>query len=253
MISKIAYMFILSRIALSISVTKTDCHDEIQNVQTKLLSQRKEITFLRNRVDELETQKTLVEKIEHDVQKLLEKEKLNQERDAFDIDNKYFKSSDEGQFEQAKERRKRLAASGVQVGFTASVPKEVTNSVMFFSHLDTNVGSAYNVNDGMFTANQPGLYAFFIDVECAPHSSAILTDIVKNGNAVSTAYCRGSNGYDNTGTMAVISLEIGDKVFLRMNKDINSVQLGAKTTFSGFLTGFAPDSSGSIGILPHIP
>ncbi|CAG2205314.1 unnamed protein product [Mytilus edulis] len=102
----------------------------------------------------------------------------------------------------------------------------------------SNVGSAYSEYNGIFITKQPGLYAFYIDIECAPHTKDVYIEIVKDGTRIADTYCPGDDLHDNSGTMSVVHLNIGDAVWVRPYRTTKTIALGAKSSFSGFLTGY---------------
>lgn len=235
-----------------------------ETVSGKMILQ--DVALLRKQVTvqnkELASQRKIIEKLENIVMKLVENHGIditNMDED-FEINLKLKEkgigrnSSFDGRNEndslnedfdvQGNMRQKRLAISDAQVGFTAFLHSSVlisTGNAIIFDFVMSNVGSAYSHHNGIFTTQQPGLYAFYIDIECRMHSQSTHIEIVKDGTRIADTYCQGDDLYDNSGTMSVVHLNIGDAVWVRPYGIDGSFQLGGKSSFSGFLTGYVTE------------
>ncbi|CAC5404812.1 unnamed protein product [Mytilus coruscus] len=227
-----------------------------------------DIALLRKQVTvqskELASQRKIIEKLENIVIKLVENDGMNLTNIGEDTDIKlkiretrfsrsasYHNSSFEDVTEndilngdldgEENSRQNRLAISDAQVGFTAFLHSSIlvsSGNAIIFNYVISNVGSAYSQHNGIFITKQPGLYAFYIDIECAPHTKDIYIEIVKDGTRIADTYCQGDDLFDNSGTMSVVHLNIGDAVWVRPYQTTGSISLGGKSSFSGFLTGY---------------
>ena len=108
---------------------------------------------------------------------------------------------------------------------------------MVFPTVITNVGNGYNPNDGVFTAPMAGVYVFFVNVQSYT-SQSIYVDIVLNGStkARTMAYNGGGSEYYEAGpNLAVLSLQTGDRVWVKYYSGKGYYHDGPMTTFSGFI------------------
>ncbi|XP_071175167.1 uncharacterized protein [Mytilus edulis] len=250
--------------ALSVSAMSKSTHDPETVIGNMILE---DITLLRKQLTdqsiELASQRKIIEKLENIVMKLVENGSMNLKNIDENTDTKleirqnrsnwsasYQNSSFEDVIEndilnrdvdgEGNVRQKRLANSDGQVGFTAFLHSSIlvsSGNAIIFNYVMSNVGSAYSEYNGIFITKQPGLYAFYIDIECAPHTKDVYIEIVKDGTRIADTYCRGDDLHDNSGTMSVVHLNIGDAVWVRPYDTTEAIHLGAKSSFSGFLTG----------------
>ncbi|CAC5422219.1 unnamed protein product [Mytilus coruscus] len=239
-----AYTTILVFILLALSgMAMSNFIHNPETVRGKMILH--DIALLRKQVivqsEELASQRKIIEKLENIVMKLVE-------NNGIDITN-----MDEDIEINLKLKEKGFSRSGsfqhssfedAQVGFTAFLHSSVlvsSGNAIIFDFVMSNVGSAYSHHNGLFTTQQPGLYAFYIDIECVKHSKATYIEIVKDGTRIADTYCQGDDMYDNSGTMSVVHLNIGDAVWVRPYDIDGSFHLGGKSSFSGFLTGFVTE------------
>ncbi|XP_033736521.1 complement C1q tumor necrosis factor-related protein 3-like [Pecten maximus] len=124
------------------------------------------------------------------------------------------------------------------VGFNAILtPDFLTIShkeTIVFDHLLVNIGNAYNIRQGHFTAPVSGLYSFTANIKFRSSNTAELNaSIVKNGDNIGLLYLYGA---DTTTRTTVVMLDVGDIVWLKNNVN-NSPRIygGGLSTFSGFL------------------
>ncbi|XP_021344194.1 complement C1q and tumor necrosis factor-related protein 9-like, partial [Mizuhopecten yessoensis] len=112
-----------------------------------------------------------------------------------------------------------------------TVPHDET---VVFDHSLVNVGGAYDITHGHFTATVSGLYSFTANIEFRSSDTATLDfSIVKNGDSIARVYVYGSGTSIRT---VVVLLDVGDIVWLKNNVDNHPRMYGeGLSTFSGFL------------------
>ena len=122
-----------------------------------------------------------------------------------------------------------------RIGFTATASSSDTSwssSTLILSTVITNVGNGYNPSDGVFTAPVAGVYVFFVNLQ-GYSSNTLYTYIVLNGTSKvrTLAY----TNYDAGPNLAVLSLQTGDRVWVKRDSGSSYYSEGRITTFSGFL------------------
>ena len=124
-----------------------------------------------------------------------------------------------------------------RIGFTAGVTSSSSSwssGTLVFPKVITNVGNGYNPSDGVFTAPRAGVYVFFVNVQGYSNND-VYVDIVLNGaNKVRTM---AQTNYDAGPNLAVLSLQTGDRVWVKFytGQGYSTLSAGPITTFSGFL------------------
>ena len=118
-------------------------------------------------------------------------------------------------------------------------PFSSPNSPIVFTSAPVNVGSAFRVATGVFTAENPGTYRFsFSGIK--DQNSVALTVILRHTTSsgvtdVAEAFCTGLSGaYTSCSLEAMINMEAGDSVYL-FNSGNGVLYDGARhvTQFSG--------------------
>ncbi|OWF45204.1 C1q-related factor-like [Mizuhopecten yessoensis] len=111
------------------------------------------------------------------------------------------------------------------------------NFVIPFDHVVTNVGGNFNSHGtGVFRCAVPGTYVFHWTISVGGHQMAFGV-LVKNGSPISFVTSgRDENEYSSGSGVAIIELDVGDDVLVRVQDPRNSADITADfTTFSGFL------------------
>jgi hypothetical protein len=128
----------------------------------------------------------------------------------------------------------------IKVAFTASVSSSDTSwssGTLVFPVVITNVGDAYNPSTGKFTAPTNGNYVFFVNVQ-SYNTQTIYVDIVLNGSTKvrTMAYNGGGSEYYESGpNLVALTLQKGDRVWIRYYSGQGYYTDGSITSFSGFL------------------
>ncbi|XP_030287365.1 complement C1q-like protein 4 [Sparus aurata] len=111
--------------------------------------------------------------------------------------------------------------------------KDVT---LAYNKVYTNIGDAYNSCTGIFTAPVTGVYYFtFFYHAGGKHASKL--ELFKNCEMIvrSSDHKSGCDGADNGGNAAVLQLQQGDQVYVRMPAHHHVWATSISTSFSGFL------------------
>lgn len=145
----------------------------------------------------------------------------------------------------------RRQLGGSVLGFSAKISSHLnglgSRHTIVFDSVISNYGNAYDNMTGYFKAPEPGVYAFFANImsEAGDGNEYIETEIVQNGNQIAEMYSGGSTYFDSTSNMAVVSLEEGDHVWVRVHGgwSSNFAIHCCFSTFSGFLLGYYEDAS----------
>ncbi|KAK2915755.1 hypothetical protein Q8A67_000129 [Cirrhinus molitorella] len=99
-------------------------------------------------------------------------------------------------------------------GYLGPFTNEIT---LTYKNVFTNIGNAYNPITGVFTAPLKGVYRFTISVfgHGNPSNPSAIS-IMKNGEKVVMAYAKQNQLELNSSNGAVLILEVGDVVFVRL-------------------------------------
>uniref|UniRef100_K1PZQ0 Caprin-2 n=1 Tax=Magallana gigas TaxID=29159 RepID=K1PZQ0_MAGGI len=109
------------------------------------------------------------------------------------------------------------------------------SGTLVFPVVITNVGNGYNPSTGVFTAPTAGEYVFFVNVQ-SYNTESIYVDVVLNGvTKVRTMAQGGTDYYDAGPNLAVLTLQKGDRVWVKYHAGQGYYIDGPITTFSGFL------------------
>uniref|UniRef100_A0A3Q3MYA8 C1q domain-containing protein n=1 Tax=Labrus bergylta TaxID=56723 RepID=A0A3Q3MYA8_9LABR len=118
-----------------------------------------------------------------------------------------------------------LSLSVKQVAFSASllasgsgyVGPFNTDTPLRFTHVVTNIGSAYNPNTGFFIAPLRGAYHFEFYIGAHGDAShATCAVLVKNGEQVFMAWEQQPSYYGSSSNGVTLLLAVGEVVFLRL-------------------------------------
>ncbi|XP_063076073.1 complement C1q-like protein 2 [Engraulis encrasicolus] len=205
-----------------VTAESPDIHTVLREMSAKIAEQQVE---LRHNKEQLQA---MVEDQEVVIKELTEKQ--NEQASAVGVVG--------GQVEEL--RRDREAS---RVSFSAALgdgyygPFDVATPLVF-KNVITNVGSAYNVNTGVFTAPVRGVYHFVLFVFGDAHASNPTgASLHHNGKHVVIAYDAQVNGHHvKPANGASLLLEVGDVVQVKLwPKGWVRDNANGHTTFSGHL------------------
>ncbi|XP_030647992.1 cerebellin 17 isoform X2 [Chanos chanos] len=110
------------------------------------------------------------------------------------------------------------------------------DTTLVFSKVITNFGDAYNPITGVFTAPVKGVYYFYANIFGYFSERWMGVAFYKNRNSVFTLYDTSNGNHEYASNVAILQLEKGDVVYMRLvkNHEIYDDPLN-HTTFSGFL------------------
>lgn len=109
------------------------------------------------------------------------------------------------------------------------------SQVLVYDNIHVNSLNAYNKHNGKFTAPVKGIYVFFANV-LTFLGKKLEALIVRNGVNFCNIYAGDGTGYGSGSNMAVVALEVGDVVWVKVHVHDPDVHLdGPWTSFSGFL------------------
>ncbi|XP_071804953.1 uncharacterized protein [Asterias amurensis] len=116
---------------------------------------------------------------------------------------------------------------------TAFSPPSQWDPLPFEELLFSEEGTDFNLNNGTFTCNVPGVYVLMFSVNKSSSGSYLFVYLRKNGNAIVAGYVRDA-GSHQVSNSAVIPLHYGDQVHLAVYGSVYS-STNRYTSFTGFL------------------
>ncbi|XP_071805892.1 uncharacterized protein [Asterias amurensis] len=116
---------------------------------------------------------------------------------------------------------------------TAFNPLSDYDPLPFEELLFSEEGTDFNLNNGAFTCNVPGVYVFMFSVRKPPSGSYLYVMLRKNDNTIVIGYVNDTD-YHQVSSSAVIPLHYGDQVHLAVRGSVHS-NSDHHTSFTGFL------------------
>ncbi|XP_073330700.1 complement C1q tumor necrosis factor-related protein 3-like [Pagrus major] len=109
------------------------------------------------------------------------------------------------------------------------------DTTLVYNQVFTNIGDAYNSSTGVFTAPVAGVYYFTLFYHAGGEHASILW-LFKNSEMIvrTSDQKAGSDLADSGGNGAVLQLQKGDEVYVRMRANSHVWAAENQTTFSGF-------------------
>ncbi|XP_033730067.1 caprin-2-like [Pecten maximus] len=106
-----------------------------------------------------------------------------------------------------------------------------------FTTAISNVGEAYNVHTGVFTAEAKGVYVFTIYAHTYTYTKACTLNIIHNNETIASSYSYDRYGLPTFGNTVVVQLNRKDVVHVGIKPSSQCYLSGKYSTFSGFLLG----------------
>ncbi|XP_052709240.1 uncharacterized protein LOC128184009 [Crassostrea angulata] len=129
---------------------------------------------------------------------------------------------------------KKVAFSAIIKHFTSQNEQTVV-----FSKVLSNVGGAYNNQDGVFTVPISGTYIFFCKITQSSNKYDMLFQFTLNGSAMTNnmVYGRPDHAFRTSSNLIVLQLIPGDRVWIKMVLGGRHYSYGAggDQSFSGFM------------------
>ncbi|XP_027893839.1 caprin-2-like isoform X2 [Xiphophorus couchianus] len=142
----------------------------------------------------------------------------------------------ENQVLELKKKDATIIAFSAATGGSGHIGPFDTDTTLIYRKLIINVGNAYNQHTGIFSAPVPGIY-YFTYFYHAGGSQVVNLSLMKNNEEVVTTYDHKTSHdvADNGGNAALLQLQQGDQVYMRMHANSHIWQNDHITTFSGVL------------------
>ncbi|XP_062581985.1 uncharacterized protein LOC134243758 [Saccostrea cucullata] len=121
-----------------------------------------------------------------------------------------------------------------KVGFTAYIgsPARVnTNDTLVCKDVRSNIGGLYDKNTGVFQSDRPGMFVFFISLECKVENVHIGLHI--DNKRVGETACFSENEYNIVSFSFVHNLSSGSKVWINVTY-AKYAHIARKTSFGGY-------------------
>ncbi|XP_033741445.1 uncharacterized protein LOC117328157 [Pecten maximus] len=149
------------------------------------------------------------------------------------------------QFKRLTTRSRRVSGEHLEKAFSAQASNHenslVTHQTVLFPRVILNEGSVYDNLTGVFTCPQSGVYHFSVTI-MAFRNDEVETELVVNGNQVMVNYAAGNQRHNQGTNTVLLRLDIGDRVWVRINKNPSINTDGAIriygqswSTFTGFM------------------
>lgn len=112
-------------------------------------------------------------------------------------------------------------------GFTAYVDGSFdAPGTIILPHVYSNIGSLFDPNTSVFTADRTGLYGFYLGIECVDIGTKIV-NLVRDGSLIGHAVCFPQSGVPSYGSsFSVQHIEKGSKVWAKDSYDGGSKRIG---------------------------
>lgn len=120
------------------------------------------------------------------------------------------------------------------VGLSDNMGPVTEHTDIIFDRVLTNVGNAYSPITGRFVARVNATFQFNIVVAAQGRQKAGVM-LLKNGNMVATVWAESIPFWGSSSSVAILSLEPGDQVWLMLLNRASFLHGYMYTTFSGFL------------------
>ncbi|XP_062575479.1 complement C1q tumor necrosis factor-related protein 3-like [Saccostrea cucullata] len=137
-----------------------------------------------------------------------------------------------------KEQRGNTLTEKETIAFEASLNSSLSSiksgERVIFSTLDENNGNGYDASSGIFTVPGSGVYVFVWSVVSTEYRFST-TALIVNGKQRAVHECNSTKAKNDSCTRTtVVTLAVGDKVWIECVKDNSSIDDYKSSSFAGF-------------------
>lgn len=111
-------------------------------------------------------------------------------------------------------------------------------NALVFPDVTINIGNAYHESAGLFIAPTKGLYLFSFSALHAHYGGILHLGLMKNSFTLAKVFTKyGSGGHGQGSSTAVVQLEVGDEVFIKIlySEAAPDVHANKMSSFMGYL------------------
>ena len=105
---------------------------------------------------------------------------------------------------------------------------------MKFDHVETNIGHGYDPSSGMFTAPEPGVYAFSVNFVKGRVNYNVELNLMKNNEVIARGHST-VIPWSPGSIQVIISLNRGDQIFIRQPRSKALVGGNRYSMFTGHM------------------
>lgn len=180
----------------------------------------------------LETTRSELNGIERQAQKGLEQYK----RQALEELEQYKRQVQAGldQYQQVIQGRSPVPQVAFHVLLKNHVNQQGSGSILKFDTIALNIGGAYDVETGRFTAPFSGIFQFTIVIAAGDKKTAAV-NLMKENQVVTYTWVKSDPTWAMTSNTAILDLTSGQQVWLQVGSDSYSYYGGLYSSFSGHL------------------
>ncbi|CAJ1085914.1 complement C1q-like protein 4 [Xyrichtys novacula] len=142
----------------------------------------------------------------------------------------------EKKIEALQNKERKTVVFTAEAGPRGDIGPFNSETTLVYQKVITNVGNAYNSSTGVFTAPYAGVYYFTFFQHAGGRPGTLLFLYKNNERMVQTqAHPAVNETAHNAGNAVFLQLQVGDRVYVRMDPNSHVYGSGYHTTFSGFL------------------
>ena len=126
-----------------------------------------------------------------------------------------------------------------RIAFYAHTVKDNVNlgvhHTLIFGNDVTNEGNFYHHATGNFIPNVSGVYVFHVQILLCSPGHELRTELVVEGVVKAAHYTGDTNNCSNGGGMAILHVNAGDSVWVRVRSSDDANNVAWESSFAGFL------------------
>ncbi|XP_062619043.1 complement C1q-like protein 3 [Saccostrea cucullata] len=225
------------------------CVDDIQALRTELIELREKVLLQETKILH---QKGEINQLRQEVDRKPEQratQKSDQLQGGTQRTDKFGSSESSTPLQKWSNTKRLLMNSGnfsssggsgsPKIAFYANRIKENHNlavhQALIFSNDLTNVGNCYHHSTGTFIPNISGIYVFDVTILLCSPGHELRTGLVVEGKVMAAHYTGDDTHCSNGGGMAVLHINDGDSVWVRVQTTDGTNGIAWESSFSGFL------------------